>query len=154
MLADNPPTNIFFVLVTIWKRREDKRLSPCESILVQTSKKDNKERAGGHSEAKKKRGGGFRKESSCCPPLGVCRGGTVWDWLRVKCAKGPANTYPARLVFSSITSRFNTFFLVVHLSCERYCCEKNILLYKNWDGHIFFYQRKAIKMHQWSSEVV
>lgn len=43
VLADNPPTNIFFVLVTIWKRREDKRLSLCESILVQTSKRDNKE---------------------------------------------------------------------------------------------------------------
>ncbi len=32
VLADNPPTNIFFVLVTIWKRREeDKGLGPCES---------------------------------------------------------------------------------------------------------------------------
>lgn len=46
VLADNPPTNIFFVLVTIWKRREDdKRLGPCESTSEDFKRTGDKEEA-------------------------------------------------------------------------------------------------------------
>jgi len=45
VLADNPPTNIFFVLVTIWKRgrREDMRLGLCESTSEDFKRTEDKE---------------------------------------------------------------------------------------------------------------